>query len=299
LFFDKTGTIEQAKLPESINDMTIVGITDPNSEIPPEVIDSWQKRFPKAEDINWSKKAHPSDTIDHVFIGTFVYRGYPTKAEFLPNGQWLETRTQYDEKGLYAPVVKYIEENHWYDDLIIAEKVTRADRQDYYYAKLERMEKGQFRPYVFELFFSKSGKIQEVRRPEALKSQYLLTVDVPQEVARKFKGRFASASDETWETKDGNWVASFNYRGMPTTAEFTDSAEWIMTVTQLDIKTLYSPIQRVLDKEYAQYRPVFAEKATRSDRDDYYYVELVGKKKNVDPNKLGLFFDKTGRLKED
>ena len=299
LFFDKTGTIEQAKLPESINDMTIVGITDPNSEIPADVIDSWQKRFPRAEEIEWTKKSHPSDTIDVYFIASFIYRDRPTKAEFLADGSWVETRAQYDEKDLYTPVVRYIAENHWYDELIIAEKVTRADRQDYYYVKLQRMEKGQFRPYIFELFFSKSGQIQEVRRPEVLKSQYLLTVDIPPLVARKFKGRFASAQDVTWETKEGNWVASFTYRDMPTTAEFTDSADWVQTVQQVDVKNLYSPIQRILDREYPEYKPVYAEKTTRKDRNDNYYVELVGKKKDVDPHKMGLFFDKTGRLKED
>ncbi len=299
LFFDKTGRIEQAKLPESINDMTIVGISDPSGEIPSDVIDSWQKRFPRSEEIEWSKKVHPSDTIEFYFIASFIYRERPTRAEFLPNGDWVETREQYDEKDLYRPVVRYIEENHWYDDLVIAEKVTRADRQDYYYVKLQRMEKGQFRPYIFELYFNKSGRIQEVRRPEVLKSQYLLTVDIPEQVARKFKSRFARAEDVTWETKKGNWVASFTYREMPTTAEYTDSADWVQTTAQLDVKELYGPIQRVIDNEYPEYKAIYAEKVTRGDRNDHYYVELVAKKKDVDPHKMGLFFDKTGRLKED
>lgn len=299
LFFDKTGRIEQAKLPEGINDMTIVGIEDPKSEIPPEVIDSWKKRFPKAEGIEWNKKDNPSDSIDFNFVASFVYRAKTTKAEFLPTGKWIESRVEYAEKELYTPVLRYIEENHWYDDFVIAEKVTRADRKDYYYVKLERMEKGQFKPYVFELFFSKSGQIKEVIRPEELKSQYLLTVDIPPLVAKKFKGRFASARDVTWETKEGNWLASFTYREMPTTAEFTDSAQWVMTISQLDIKNLYAPVQRNIDKNYQEYKVIFAEKATRKDRKDYYYIELIGKKKNVSPHKQGLFFDKTGRLKED
>lgn len=299
LFFDKTGRIEQAKLPESINDMTIVGIEDPNSEVPPEVISSWKKRFPKAEGIDWAKQVKTGLQNEYIFIAIFTYRGAPSKAEFLQDGSWVETRIQYEEKDLYTPVLRYIEENHWYDDLIIAEKVTRADRKDYYYAKLQRMEKGQFRPYIFELFFSKSGQITKVIRPEELRNQYLLTVDIPPLVARKFKGRFASAKDETWETKDGNWVASFTYRDMPTTAEFTDSAAWVMTIAQLDVKNLYSPVQRVLDRDYSEYRAIYAEKATRKDRKDYYYIELVGKKKTVSPHKLGLFFDKSGRLIED
>jgi hypothetical protein len=218
LFFDKTGRIEQAKIPEGINDMTIVGIDDPNLETPAEVIDKWKKRFPKSEGIDWKKVKNNSDSIDYNYIASFVYRGRPTKAEYLPDGSWVETRVQYEEKELYAPVVKYIEENHWYDDMIIAEKVTRDDRNDYYYVKLERHERGQFRPYVFELFFSRTGKLQKVIRPEELKSQYLLTVDIPPDVAKKFKGRYASGKDVTWEKGDGKWIASFMYRDRPTTA---------------------------------------------------------------------------------
>lgn len=299
IFFDKTGRVEQVKLPEGVNDMTVVGIDDPNSEIPSEVINSWQKRFPKAEDIDWTKKANPSDSIDFNFVGSFVFRAYPTKAEFLPNGKWIETRVSYPEKNLYRSVLLYIEENHWNDDYVIGEKVTRADRKDYYYVKLTRLEKGQFRPYVFELFFNKAGKIQKVNRPEELKSQYLLTVDVPPLVGKKFKGRYSSAKDVTWEQEDGKWVSSFTYRDMPTTAEFSDSAQWIMTIVELDIKNMYAPVQRNLDQNYSDYKIIYAEKATRKDRKDYYYVEMVAKKKNLTPHKLGLFFDKTGRLKEE
>jgi hypothetical protein len=299
LFFDKTGRIEQAKLPEGINDMTVPGVEDPNSEIPAEVIDSWQKRFPKSEDIDWTKKVNSGLKNEYHYIASFIYREKPTKAEFLEDGSWVETRIQYDEKELYRPVVRYIEENHWYDDLIIAEKVNRADRNDYYYLKMERHEKGQFRPYVFELFFSKSGQIQEVKRPEALKNQYLLTVDIPDDIARKFNGRFARAQNVTWETSEGNYVATFIYREMPTAAEFTDSAVWIQTIAEMDIKNLYSPIERQLDSDFPEYKPIYAEKVTRKDRNNYYYVELIAKRKDTDPQKLGLYFDKTGRLKDE
>lgn len=299
LFFDKTGRIEQVKLPEGINDMTIVGIDDPNSEIPGEVIDSWQKRFPRAEDIDWAKKENPSDTIDFNFVGTFIYREMPTTAEFLPSGKWIETQITYEKNALYVPVQKYIDENYSSLEFIDAKKVTRADRQDYYYVELEQMEKGQSAPYKYELFFNKAGKIQKINRPEVLKNQYLLTVDVPNLVAKKFNSRFASAQDVTWERSGGMWVSSFYYRDLPTTAEFTDSAQWVMTVVELDIKNLYSPLQRNLDENYKDYRVTYAQKATRKDRNDYYYVELVGKKKTVAPHKQGLMFDKTGRLKEE
>jgi hypothetical protein len=299
LFFDKTGRIEQVKLPEDVNDMTIVGIDNPNSEIPAEVINSWQKRFPKAENIDWAKKENPSDTIDFNFIGTFVYREMPTNAEFLPDGTWIETKVNYKKNELYVPVVKYLDEQYGNFDYVDGLKVTRADRQDYYYVHLELKEKDREAPWKFELYFNKSGKIQKIDRPEYFRSQYLLTVDVPPDVAKKFNSRFSSAEDVTWERSEGKWVSSFYYRELPTTAEFSDSAQWIQTLVELDLKNLYTPLQRNLDKDYGQYQVTYAEKATRKDRKDYYYVELIGKKKTVSPHKLGLIFDKTGRLKEE
>lgn len=299
LFFDKVGKIEQVKMPEGVDNMTVVGIDNPKLETPAAVIDTWKKRFPKAQDIEWSKQANPSDTIDYSYFASFIYRDAKTKAEFLENGKWVETRVEYKEKDLYKPVLSYILENHYYDDLIIAEKVTRADRNNYYYANLERMEKGQFRPYVFELFFNKTGKIQKVNRPAELKNQYLLTVDIPPTVAKKFNSRFSSAKNVTWETQEGNWVANFTYRDNPTYTEYTDSAQWVMTIVELDTKNIYAPVQRALDKDYTNYRVTYAEKATRKDRNDHYYVELIGKKKSVVPQKQGLYFNKMGKLKED
>lgn len=299
LFFDKTGQIEQVKAPEGFEDLTVVGIDDHNSETPVAVIDSWQKRFPKAEGIEWSSVVNTSDTIDYNYIASFYYRERPTMAEFLPNGKWIETRVAYDVGDLYAPVIKYLAENHTNDKFVMAEKVTRSDRKDYYYVKTELFEKGMEKPYKFELFFNKSGQIQKVIRPEELKSQYLLTVDIPKAVGKKFNSRFASAQDVKWGTNEGNWEAQFIYRGQNTTAEFSDSAKWIQTMVEMDVKNIYAPVQRALDKDYPDYKVAYGEKVTRKDRKDYYYVEIVHKKKNAGTQKMGLFFDKTGRLKED
>lgn len=298
LFFDKTGNIEQVKTPEGFKDLTVVGIDDPNNQTPAEVIDAWQKRFPKAEEIKWTKKENPSDTIPLDYIGVFIFKDQRTRAEFLPDGTWIETRIEFAEKELYEPVLQYIEENHWFDDLKIAEKVTTFDRKDFYYVKLERIQKGQFRPYIFELYFDKMGKLTKAIRDQELKNQFLLTVDVPPLVAKKFNSRFANASDVKWETREGNWVSHFVYRDQVTTAEFSDTA-WISTVVEQDIKNLYAPVQRILDNDYGDYRIIFAEMTTRADRKDYFYVELISKKKREGDQKLGLFFDKTGKLKKD
>lgn len=299
LVFDNNGIIKEAYLPDGYENFEIAGLENKKNETPSEVIKSWKKRFPRSTGVLWSKKINTSDTIDFNFIGTFEYRERPTIAEFLPNGKWYETRAEYKERELYAPVLKYINENHWGDEMVLAEKVTRADRKGYYYVKLERMDKGQFRPYVFHLYFSKAGIIQKVERPEELKNQYLLTVDIPKQVGRKFKSRFPRAKEVKWETDQGNWVASFTDNELPTTAIFTDSAQWVQTKAEMDVKNIYSPLQRNLDKLYSGYKVVYGEKVTRKDRKNYYYVELVARKKSVSPRRQELYFDKMGRLKED
>jgi len=298
LFFDKTGNIEQVKTPEGFKDLTIVGIDDPNNQTPAQVIDEWQKKFPKAEEIKWTRKETQGDSIPYYFVGTFIFKEQRTRAKFNPDGRWFETRTEFLEKELYEPVLQYIEENHWFDELKIAEKVTTSDRQDYYYVKLERLQKGQTRPYVFELFFDKMGKLTKAIRDQELKNQFLLTVDVPPLVAKKFNSRFANASDVKWETREGNWVSHFIYRNEVTVAEFSDTT-WVSTIVEQDIKNLYAPIQRTLDNDYSDYKVIYAEKTTRIDHKDFYYIELISKKKKEGDQKLGLFFDKTGKLKKD
>ena len=297
LFFDKTGNIEQVKTPEGVPEMTVVGIDDPNQETPAAVIDAWQKRFPRAENIVWSKYKTNVNTTNYTAV--FVFKEQPCRAEFQPDGTWIETRVKYDEKLLPEAILKYIDKNHYDDDLVISEKVSSPANQDYYYLKFERFQKGQFKPYVFELFFDKSGKLTKANRNEELKNQFLLTVDIPDEVAKKFNGRFSTADDVKWETREGNWVSHFTYRDRPTTAEFSDSAEWIMTIVEVDTKNLYAPIQRYVNAEYPDYNVIYAEKATRADRNDYYYIELISKKKKDENQKLGLYFDKTGKYKED
>ncbi len=134
-------------------------------------------------------------------------------------------------------------------------------------------------------------------RPKVSKSEYLLTVDLPDEVQKKFRSRFRGAEEVTWEKQDTVYIGSFIYREMPTTAEFSVNGMWIETVQEQDAKDLYNPIQRNLDENHSDYRASYVEKVTRHDRDDYYYVELISKRKSIQPRHKALYFDKMGRFK--
>jgi len=79
---------------------------------------------------------------------------------------------------------------------------------------------------------------------------------------------------------------------------YTDSAEWVMTVVDMDLKRVYAPIQRHIDENYKEYKITSAKKATRKDRNDYYLINLTGKKKTTMPQKMELRYNKTGKLME-
>ncbi|MBN3036403.1 MAG: PepSY-like domain-containing protein, partial [Bacteroidales bacterium] len=109
---------------------------------------------------------------------------------------------------------------------------------------------------------------------------------------------FARAEDVTWEKEDTVCTANFIYREKFTTAQFSVNGMWIETVEELDTRSLYAPIQRYIDQNYRDYRVSYAEKATRHDRNDYYYIELIAKKKSTQPHQVALYFDKTGRPRQ-
>lgn len=161
------------------------------------------------------------------------------------------------------------------------------------------MEKGQFRPYFFELWFNRSGKIQKIKRPESLKSKYLLTEEIPEGIAKKFSTKYRKPADAKWHEKDGMYVCEFTYRTVPMTAYYSkDSAQWVRTVEEPDVKKgrLYSPVKRFVEKKYPKYKIVSYQKITAADKSkNGYKVKIKAKKKKVSPQEIDLQFNKQGK----
>lgn len=299
LFFDKTGRFEKAIKPEGFEDIEVPIVDDSRAQIPVDVVAVFEKKYPMATDINWEEVNLDTDTIKKIFQAAFIFRDKAFKAEFTPTGEWYQSRELLQNNSIYPPVMKYLNDNYPKNKIILAESVTRSDKKDFYYVAIAEKVKGVKEPYTIELFFDKSGKVYKINRPEELKDQYMLTVDIPQDIAKKFTTRFPKASDVTWELYNKNYTARFKFKEKPTVAEYTANAEWISTTVEIDPKELYTPIQRYLDKNFTDYKVSYAEKATLANRNDYYYLELLGKKKTVTPQQQFLYFDKMGRLKEE
>ncbi len=272
------------------------------TQAPTPVLRTFKKKFSRVKDVKWTKTKVISDTISEVYNASFTYRDKPTTITYSPNGYWIETTTQLEEKELRSGITKYIYENHYSDDLDLAKRVQRYDKNDYFYVRMKRMEKGQFRPYFFELWFNRSGKIQKIKRPESLKSKYLLTEEIPENIAKKFSSKYHKPSDAKWHEKDGMYVCEFTYRTVPMTAYYSkDSAQWVKTIEEPDVRKgrLYSPVVRVIEKKYPKYKIISYQKITAADKaKSGFKVKIKAKKKKTSPQEIDLKFDKRGKLND-
>lgn len=289
LYFNKTGKIEEVIKPDELKDVENEGNED-IIDVPEIVLKNFNKRFPRVTELIW-------DIIDTNYTVDFEYRDKTTNAEFSPGGVWVLTKTEIDPKNLFSPIKRYIDQNYKSQKVQYAEKVVKSDRNNYYYVQIYKKIKGV--KYITVLYFNKVGKFTKVIRPKGLEDEYSNQVEAPEIVLKKFKSRFVRATDITWETLDSNYIAKFIFREKKTVAQFTTEGQWLMTTFEIDTKNIYAPIQRFLEKNCSDYKVNFIEKTTKNDRKDFYYVELYGKKKNIDPQELGLYFNKSGKLIED
>ena len=121
----------------------------------------------------------------------------------------------------------------------------------------------------------------------SLNGQVAKDLTVPDVVQKEFSKKFPRAENVSWNQVEKNYKVDCFFRGRANYAEFTPEGEWVMTVTDLDTKNLYAPIQRYLDENFKRDKVILAEKAVKADRQDYYYVQ-------VEINEVGLICRQQG-----
>ena len=130
------------------------------SDVPPDVIMYFKRKYSRAEEIIW-------DTLHKInYVVDFFMDDLNIKAEFSPKGVWIESKEIMDPKSLFRPIVNFIDIEYPGSKFIYGEKVTRADRENYYYAQITQKMKGVKDPPVTELFFDKVGRFEKVIEPE-------------------------------------------------------------------------------------------------------------------------------------
>lgn len=111
-----------------------------NSQEAPEAVQkTFEAKYPGENDPDWEKDSH-GNYESHFKIDGIKYR-----ADFRPNGQWIETETSIDKKDLPKAIRKIIETE--FDD----EEINEVE-------KVEHYSKGTF----YDVEFKRKGKNKDV-----------------------------------------------------------------------------------------------------------------------------------------
>ncbi|MCD4735235.1 MAG: PepSY-like domain-containing protein, partial [Bacteroidales bacterium] len=167
--------------------------------VPDKILKSFNRRFPRAEDVSWNK-------VDTAFKADFYYKERLSYVEYSENGEWVMSIIDQDIHNLYPPIDRYLKEHYKKHKILFVEKAVRADKNDYYYAQLSQKVKGKKKPVIIELFFDKTGRIEQVKQPEGMDDMTIPGIDepetvIPGEVTDSWKKRFPRAEELSWTTK--------------------------------------------------------------------------------------------------
>lgn len=142
---------KQADIPENL-------ISE--SSLPELVKRTFTKRFRSAKDPQWFKGKE-----DTLYTVKCVFRETNTIATFDEDGAWVETRTEMGPKNLFAKVSKFLDEHYRGYNLVYADKIMRADKNNGYSAVIiERKYRKE--KYETRLLFDRSGNIFKTFLPE-------------------------------------------------------------------------------------------------------------------------------------
>jgi len=93
---------------------------------PPEkVVQALNQKFPNIQNAHWGKESKSE------WEAEFIYNGVKTSANFLTDGQWLETETKIPITELPAAVTQSIQANYKASKLVGADKIETTNETLY------------------------------------------------------------------------------------------------------------------------------------------------------------------------
>ena len=85
----------------------------------------------------------------------------------------------------------------------------------------------------------------------SLFSQTADELNIPEAVKKSFSRKFPRAENISWNKIGENYKVDCFYKTRATYAEFAEDGAIMITITDLDINSLYPPIQKYLDENYS------------------------------------------------
>jgi hypothetical protein len=217
-------------------------------------------------------------------------------------------------RELPSPVLSYVQKT--YPTYRIAQRyfINNNEFENTYYLILtSNIEKEKI-----QLWFDYKGTLIKEIDPNAKTEQYtedpldtkqkrktseqrktLSESQVPQTVRDAFKKQVKRSEKVTWDTLQGNYVASYidpikkgNFR-----SEYTKSGKWVQTFGELNPKNINPNISRHLDQNYPTLRIHTIESLYRADRKRFTLVKIYDQQWLNDPMVYHeLYFSQAGKL---
>jgi hypothetical protein len=112
-----------------------------------------------------------------------------------------------------------------------------------------------------------SSFAQKVKAVKPVDSTIISQENLPAEVAKAFKKRFAAATDVVWRSIEGNFVVECVARSIPSEAVFQPNGTWLSTTEELEPNTLPSACVKSVDSYCQKYALVSYKRKTESNKD--------------------------------
>ncbi|MBO4282297.1 MAG: PepSY-like domain-containing protein [Bacteroidales bacterium] len=147
---------------------------------------------------------------------------------------------------------------------------------------------------------SKNAAKAETPKKSRKTDPFLISEDkVPANVLKMFKKRMMNASDVRWYYKPGDSIYTVKcvVRDQQTLGKFSDKGKWISSRTELEKERVPSAVYKTINQFYPSYKFVSAGKEIRSDKQDFFAVEIIEKANARTGGVTTLYLDKSARIK--
>lgn len=284
------------------------------SEVPNAVIQQVTAEFPDQKIRSWTTSAGN-------YIGQTRIEGATAFLVFNESGKYLRTTYPLSSKELPTRLLDYVDKSFKGARIGNSELVEDESGLDYYGIELRKEGVGQGK--LAELKFDMNGNLMqrvdfETQEPlppaivipdqDAIRKMKegktvtgaiskLTSSQVPPAVVANFNKKFPRSEAASWYLLGEDYGVDFMFKETRNEAHYSASGAWILTKEEMLPDYIYAPVQRYLETEYPRYDIKYAEKITRADRINTFYVEVFQRVKGVsEPPVTQLFFDNTGRI---
>ncbi len=294
------------------------------SEVPKNVTEKFHAQYPKAKSISWEK-------VGADYVASYKDDQSSTRTTYTENGKWLRTAIFVEQEDLPMNVFNVVKKEYPnYDEISYSYLMKEEKDLQYYLVGVTDRSKNVLAEMRFTLIGNFTRKTEKPLSDEVMASvakqkevassgkevkekgeskkkaaakkadENLISEDkVPAVVMKAFKKRMMNASEVRWFLRPGDSVYTVKcvVREQNTLGKFTDKGAWISSRTELEKDRVPSAVYKTIGQFYPSYKFVSAGKEIRSDKQDFFAVEIIEAQYSKDGDITTLYLDKSARIK--